>query len=198
MNINGNNYAQFTGFILILVFFSTAIAYAISFILTKNNIVVPFYIEIPSITAIYAFFFTLFDKYFWKFPIFKKIGIIVADDLNGKWQGIIKSSHDNFLSDIKAELNINQTATNIKVHGIFDQSRSVSIHESFGKSEVDDRTALFYFYRNEPQYDATETMVIHEGSVKLIYNGKDELSGYYYSGRDRNHYGTISVKKVYS
>lgn len=196
MNINGNNYAQFTGFILILVFLSTAISYAASFILTRNNIVVPFYIEIPSITAIYAFFFTLFDRYLWKISIFKKLGIIVADDLSGKWQGIIKSSHDKLKSDIKAELNIKQSATGVKIHGIFDQSRSVSVHESFGKSEVDDKTALFYFYRNEPQYDAVETMAIHEGSVKLIYNGKDELAGYYYSGRDRNHYGTIRVKKV--
>ncbi len=195
MKINNNNYKKFTALILILVGISALIIYGFSELLNKDNINIPWYIGTPSIMGVYALLFFLFDRYLWKFKIFKKFGIIIGDDLNGKWVGIIKSSYDNFQNDIRAELNIIQTATSIKIHGKFNQSKSVSVHENFGQSEIDNQTALYYFYRNEPQYDAVETMAIHEGSVKLVFDPVEKtLTGSYYSGRDRNNYGTIEVK----
>ena len=197
MNINSNNYKQFTAFILILVGISAAIVYMISYGLKSYGIEIPFYIETPSIPAVYAFFFVLFDRFLWKNKIFKQLGIVIADDLNGKWVGSLKSSYDNFATDIEAQLVIEQTATKIKICGTFNKSKSVSIHENFGRSEIDNRVALFYFFRNEPTYDATQTMAMHEGSAKLTYSPENEsLTGYYYSGRDRNNFGTIEVKKV--
>ncbi|MFZ3031750.1 MAG: hypothetical protein WA082_01820 [Candidatus Moraniibacteriota bacterium] len=197
MNIDSNNYKSFTIFVLILVGISTLVVYGASSVLKSYAIEIPFYIETPSIPAVYAILFLVFDKFLWKIPIFKKLGIIISDDFNGKWVGIVKSSYDNFESDIPAELIIKQTATRIKVCGKFNQSKSVSIHENFGLNEVDDKVALFYFFRNEPNYDATKTMAVHEGSTKLVYNpGADSLTGYYYSGRDRNNHGTIEVKRV--
>lgn len=201
MNINNDNYRQFTIFILTLVGISAGLTYALSYLLQLNGIVVPFYIEMPSVPGIYALLFLLFDRYFWKehhfHPIFKKLGVIVADDLNGKWQGIVKTSYDDFKSDIKAELNIEQTATSIKIRGVFNESKSVSVHENFSLSEIDNKVALFYFFRNEPSYDAAKTMAIHEGSAKLIHDDvNDTLAGYYYSGRDRNNHGTIEVRRI--
>jgi len=157
------------------------------------------FISIPSVPAIYVFLFFLFDKYLWKLKMFKSLGLVIADDLNGKWIGIVKSSYEKFATNIDAQLVIKQTATKIKIHGIFNKSKSVSIHENFGRSEIDNKTALFYFFRNEPEYDAVSTMAIHEGSTKLTYNAEtDSLTGDYYSGRDRNNYGTIEVKRVKS
>lgn len=197
MNINNDNYRQFTYFILILVSISAAFVYGITALLKQNHIDVPFYIELPSIPSVYALLFYLFDKYLWKHPIFKKLGIVVADDLNGKWEGNLKSSYDNHAKPIKTGLTIEQTATRIKICGTFNQSKSVSIHENFSRSEIDNKVALFYFFRNEPNYDAAETMSIHEGSVKLIHDEKENiLTGYYYSGRDRNNHGTIEVKRI--
>ncbi len=197
MNIDNNNYKHFTVFILILVGISALVVYATSALLENYGIKVPFYIETPSIPGVYALLFIIFDRYLWKSKFFKTVGIIIADDLNGTWKGAIKSSHDNFQSDIVAELIIKQTATKIKICGIFNKSKSVSVHENFGRSEIDHRTALYYFFRNEPSYDAISTMAIHEGSAKLLYDPeKDTLSGYYYSGRDRNNHGTIEVKRV--
>jgi len=196
MNIDNNNYKKFTVFILILVAISTLIMYIISAFFEEHGVKIPWYIETPSIPGIYALLFLSFDKFFWKFKIFKNLGIIIADDLNGIWKGTVKSSYDNYTADIKAELVIKQTATSIKICGIFNQSKSVSVHENFGRSEIDNQTALYYFFRNEPQYDAVNTMAIHEGSVKLLYNPTDKtLTGYYYSGRDRNNHGTIEVKR---
>lgn len=198
MNIDNNNYKQFTYFILFLIAISTTISYLISLLLKKCQINVPFYVDLPiSAIGIYSIFFWLFDNYFWKFSFFRQIGIIIADDLNGKWIGIVKSSYDDFKADIEAELNIKQTATRIKICGTFNQSKSVSVHENFSRSEIDNNIALFYFFRNEPKYDAVSTMAIHEGSAKLIYDkDKDELNGYYYSGRDRNNHGTIEVRRI--
>lgn len=171
--------------------------YAITAFFDKQGIKIPWYIGTPSIPGIYALLFLAFDKYLWKYKIFKKLGIVIADDLNGKWKGFIKSSYDEFQKEIPAELDITQSATKIKICGIFEQSKSVSIHENFGHSDVDNQTALYHFFRNEPRYDSIETMAIHEGSAKLLYNkGKQTLTGYYYSGRDRNNHGTIEVTKV--
>lgn len=197
MKINSNNYKNFTALILILVGISALVIYGISELFTKYSINIPWFIGTPSIMGVYAFLFYLFDKYLWKFKIFKKLGIVIGDDLNGKWVGIIKSSYDDFQKDIYAELNIVQTASSIKIHGKFNESKSVSVHENFGLSEMDNQTALYYFYRNEPQYDAIQTMAIHEGSVKLVHDPERKvLSGSYYSGRDRNNHGTIEVKLI--
>lgn len=197
MNINNDNYRQFTYFILILVGISAIVVYGITALLKQNQIDVPFYIELPSIPTVYGLLFYLFNKYLWKYPIFRKLGIVVADDLNGKWEGTIKSSYDQYQKAIKAELTIEQTATRIKICGTFAESKSVSIHENFSRSEIDNKVALFYFFRNEPRYDAVETMAIHEGSANLIHDeSADTLTGYYYSGRDRNNHGTIEVKRI--
>ncbi|SRR5258706_4096633 len=198
MNINNDNYKQFTYFILFLIGISVMISYGVSKVILLTGIQVPFYIDLPiSSVAVYSMLFWLFDNFFWKLPIFRTIGIIKSDDLNGTWQGTVKSSYDNFVKDIKTELCIEQSATKIKIHGTFDKSKSISIHENFGFSDIDSSPALFYFFKNDPNYDAVETMAMHEGSAKLIHKSKkDELVGSYYSGRDRHNHGTISVKRI--
>lgn len=150
----------------------------------------------PSIPTICTALFLLFDRFLWKWRGFKYIGIVTFDNLNGHWEGIIKSSWDEYQNDIPAKLTIKQTATSIKIYGKFNQSNSVSIHEYFGRNEMHDQTALYYFYKNDPRYDAVRTMAMHEGSAILTYNRDEEtLSGYYYSGRDRNNHGTISLSR---
>lgn len=197
MNINKDNYKQFSFFVLILIGISALLTYLIRIIVNQCGVIIPFYIELPSIPAIYALLFYFFDNFLWKNILFKKLGIIIADDLNGKWAGTIQSSYNNFKSNIYAELNITQSATQLKICGVFGESKSISIQESFGKSEIDNKVALFYFYRNEPNYDAANSMVTHDGSAKLVYNKEDDsLNGYYYSGKERNNYGTINVKRV--
>lgn len=196
MKVNNNNYKSFGYFFIFLILLSSSIIYLVDFLLKKNSIILPFYISIPSIPAVYCILFYLFDNYFWKWSIFKKLNIIIADNLHGQWKGIAKSSYDNFQKDIEVIFNIKQTATNIIIQGVFNKSKSISLNANFEKSDVDDSIALFYFYRNEPNYDAIKTMAIHEGSVKLIYNKKKEiLEGSYYSGRDRNNFGTIKVAR---
>lgn len=194
MKINSNNYKQFTCFVLVLIALSSVCVYFFNTYLQSHNIQMPFYVEAPSISFIYGLLFYFFDRYLWKLNFFKKLNIIIAEDLNGEWTGKAKSSFDEFNNEIDVKLIIKQTATKITIQGKFNQSKSISLNANFEKSEVDDSVALFYFYRNEPNYDAIKTMSTHEGSVKLIYNKEENsLEGYYYSGRDRNNHGTIKV-----
>lgn len=201
MHIDSDNYKQLTIFALVLITISTAVAYSLYIIFgtefSKLPVLLQIVFSIPTVPAIYAALFFLFDRVIWKWKIFRYLGIVVADDLNGRWEGVIKSSWDNFQSDISAEFQIKQTATTIKVRGRFNQSRSVSVHEHFGHNEMHDQTALYYFYKNDPNYDATPTMAMHEGSTILLHNKEDDtLTGYYFSGRDRHNHGTISVRRV--
>lgn len=197
MKLNLNNYKRITLFLAFLISLSAYLSYFLSLKLKELGIEVPFYVEIPlSAPAIYYIFFELFNNYLWKLPIFNWLGIIDFDNLNGRWLGKIKSSYDNFVSDIPAELNIVQKATSIKIRGKFNESKSISLHEDFCFSDIDQTTALFFFYRNVPEYNATNTMAIHEGSSKLKYDKLTKLlTGSYYSGRDRNNYGTIELIK---
>ena len=196
MKIEQNNYRQFSFLLFILFALSIALVYILSKIVSIYEVQVPFFISLPSILGIYSVMFYLFDNYLWKLSIFKKIKIINSENLNGQWQGYIKSSYDSMQSKIVAELKIRQTATKIKIYGKFNNSKSVSINENFAFSEIDNSVALFYFYKNEPSYDAVETMAMHEGSVKLILDReKNILTGSYYSGRDRNNHGTIFVER---
>ena len=201
MNISSNNYKRFTLFALVLIGISTALAYLIFILFGEWFSAQPTYVQIvlsmPTVPTIYAAFFFLFNRYFWRCGIFKAVGIVVADDLNGTWKGVMKSSHDQLQQEISAELVIEQTATSIKICGKFDQSRSISTHEHFGKGDMYNQTVLHYFFKNDPNYDAVPTMAMHEGSAILIYaKQEDVLSGHYYSGRGRNNYGTIRVKRV--
>lgn len=202
MKINDDNYKQLSIFILLLVSFSTVLAYGISSLFEYFQIQIPFFIEVPiSAPAIFGLCFLLFDRYLWKAPnfhhFFKKTGIIISDNLNGKWVGVVKSSYDNFVKDIAAELVIQQTATQITIRAKFNESKSISVHESFGRNEIDNCVSLYYFFRNHPNSDAVETMAMHEGSAILSYDPEtDKLEGHYYSGRNRNNHGTISVKRV--
>lgn len=200
MNINADNYKQYAWFTLALIALSTLTAYLIYLALNSwfNGlpVAIQILISLPSVSLIYAGFFSIFDNVLWKIPLFRWLGIVIAEDLNGTWQGIVRSSNDGFATEIPATLVIRQSATKIKIRGKFNESKSISLFENFCRSEIDDRVALYYFFRNEPANDAPETMAMHEGSTMLVYDrSTNVLSGYYYSGRNRNNHGTISVKK---
>lgn len=196
MEITENNYKPLSMLVFILITISVFLSYAIVNILEIIKIKVPFYVEIPSVGGIYSLIFWVFNNYLWKYDIFRILGIITVDNLEGEWEGVLKSSYDNFVKDIPAKLTIHQKATSIRICGQFNQSKSVSLNAGFGYSGVEDKTALFYFYRNEPNFNAPQTMAMHEGSVKLIYNKDSQsLEGSYYSGRDRNNYGTITLRR---
>jgi len=192
-----NNYKKFSWFVAILIWLSIFLWYILSVSIKTFWPGLPSWIWIPGIPAIYFLLFWFFDKYLWKLKIFKKIWLINFDNLNGVREWTLNSSYDDFKSKIQTTLSITQTATKIRIHWKFNESKSVSLCESFEYSEIDNDVALFYFYKNEPNKDAVHTMYSHEWSTKLIYNKEvDSLEWHYYSGRDRKNHWTIQVKRI--
>lgn len=198
MKLNSDNFKTFSVFFLVLIGVSTVISMLITNLIRSNNVLVPFYLDLPiSIPAIHYAMFYSFNKWFWKFRVFKLLKITSFDDLNGVWTGELQTSFYEFNKPIKVELHIAQTATSVKIRGIFPNSKSISFNENFCFSEIDESTALFYFYRNEPTSAAINTMAMHEGAIKLVYDKKtDTLTGEYYSGRNRSNFGNIKVHRI--
>lgn len=95
------------------------------------------------------------------------------------------------------ELQVFQTASSIKVMWKFNQSQSISTQASFWFNEIENKNCLYYFFKNKPWNNATETMHSHEGSCILCFNEENnELKWEYYSWRDRKKYWDIILRKV--
>jgi hypothetical protein len=179
--------------LLFLAIISIILSWSFYKVLNNYQIVLPWWAESPSVLFFYGVLFTIFDKWAWK--IFRKIGFVKTPDLNGKWKGYLKSSFDEHSSEVKATLEIFQDWTRIKIILTTEQSSSYSESASF-VIEIPEGKYLSYQYINEPKPDAVKTMSIHRGTARLLFNEKENtFIGEYYSGRDRQNFGSLYFKR---
>lgn len=179
--------------LLILAVASVFIAFFLSKALIHYQITLSWWVESPSILFFYGLLFSIFDNWGWK--LFSKIGFISTPDLNGIWKGVLKTSFDGHTSETEASLNIFQRWTGIKIILTTPQSRSCSETASF-VLETPEGKYLCYQYLNEPKSEATQTMSMHRGTARLLFDEKEKtLIGEYYSGRDRQNFGSLSFKR---
>jgi hypothetical protein len=62
---------------------------------------------------------------------------------------------------------------------------------------IDAEIMLSYEYINEPRVSATASMHMHRGTGRFVLSGGGNvLEGEYYSGRDRQTFGTVRLEKV--
>ena len=162
--------------------------------LYQYKISLPWWIENPSVLYFYGLLFYVFDKWIWK--SFNKIRLIKTPNLIGQWKGYIKTSFDKHSSEVKATLNIFQTWTRIQIILITEHSQSHSETTSI-VIDAPGGKYLSYQYINEPKTQAVKTMSIHRGTVRLLFNEKENtLIGEYYSGRDRQNFGSLEFKRI--
>jgi len=162
--------------------------------LNNYQISLPWWVESPSVLFFYGLLFVIFDKWLWQF--LKKVNLVKTPNLNGEWEGNLKSSFNGHLSEVKATLKIFQTWTRIKILLITNQSSSYSETASI-ITDAPEGKYLNYQYINEPKSNAVKTMSIHRGTVRLIFDQeKNSLEGEYYSGRDRQNFGSLHFEKV--
>lgn len=175
--------------LLVLAIISIVFSWGFYKILGNYQIALPWWVESPSVLFFYGWFFVIFDKWLWRY--FKKINFVKTINLNGEWYGNLKSSFDNHTSEVKATLKIFQTWTRIKILLTTDQSLS---HSETASIIVDTPGGkyLSYQYINEPKSNTAKTMSIHRGTVRLVFDEKkNSLEGEYYSGRDRQNFGSL-------
>lgn len=127
----------------------------------------PSWLEGPSPIAVYGIIYFLFDKYFWQWSGFQKLGIVCFPNLNGRWKGTQQSSYKENGENVEVEgrLEITQTFSKLCARGYYSKSESESIAASF--SECNDQVYLFYTYDNDPSSLKTGTMQKHKGSAKI-------------------------------
>lgn len=164
--------------------------------LEYTSLTIPWWFDSPAVIGFYSIIYYFFEKSLWKYKIFRTIGIVKLPNLSGTWKGTVISSYDEHSKKYEAIFTIRQNWRKISLVGQFEMSKSYSIS---GSILIDDKTGITvsYDYMNEPFTPATKTMGIHRGFNRLSLNlNGNEMSGPYYSGRERQNFGEIKLKKV--
>jgi hypothetical protein len=172
---------------------SVACAYALHQVIERTGLRLPWWVDAPSVLGFFGVLYQLFDKWLWRVAVFRKIGIVKVPDLNGRWGVEGHTSFDRNHS-YSGESVIQQTWTAISVFMETDNSRSHSLSASL-LVEQPEGCILSYEYRNEPKPSALSTMHAHRGTCVLRLKDSGLLQGEYYSGRDRQNYGGLILRR---
>lgn len=177
-----------------LAVISVGLAWLLFRSLTAAHLTTPWWLDAPSTMGIFGLEFKLFDKVLWRQEWIHRIGLVKIPDLEGKWHGHIKSSFDQNSNDHEVNVRIRQSWTRFSL--LLESANSAS-QTLIGSLQVKpaEGPVLSYQYRNEPKPGAVETMQIHYGTARLVLRNASILEGNYYSGRGRQNYGSIYLKK---
>lgn len=187
----------------IIPFFIAALAISAAFLISSIfkslSFVPPWWLSLPVDTmGFYGIFYWLFDKVIWKMKWVHVLLITRIPNLSGKWEGTVypartSISPTNLPSEVKMEITIKQTWTELLITGKTAQSSS---HSVSGYFVVADEKVLSYEYVNDPVPGAAETMHAHRGTAHVALDSTcTRLSGEYYSGRDRQGLGRIVLER---
>lgn len=173
---------------------SVPLAYGLHWVTKAFNWQIPWWMDAPSVWGIALVLYELFDKWLWRQPLLQKIGIVKLPDLNGKWHGTGHTSFDE-RKPYEIDLIIKQTWTHISIYLETNQSNSRSLTASLSVNEPEG-PVLTYEFRNDPKSNAPSSMHSHRGTAVLKLKSSDCLEGEYYSGRDRQNYGSLTLGRV--
>jgi hypothetical protein len=181
---------------LYLGFVSVLLTWAFAGSLSHFAITLPWWVESPSVLGMYGLLYQLFDKHLWRAGAIRQF--LARPDLNGKWVGTLTSSFDKHAASTRAEARITQTWTHVSI--AFHTATSESASESASIVVTPDEGAILtYEYQSVPNADSVGTMHTHRGTARLELkrerDGKIMLIGDYYSGRDRQNFGRIELRR---
>jgi len=178
-----------------LAVLAVGIAWALFRLFAFVHFTVPWWLDAPSTMGIFGLFYAAFDKVLWRKGWVRRIGLVKVPDLEGRWQGHVRSSFDQNTENHVVSVCIKQSWTRIS---LVLESTSSDSQTLVGSLQVNtpEGPVFSYQYRNEPKPDALETMQIHYGTARLVLRDAVVLDGDYYSGRGRQQYGSIILRKV--
>ena len=175
--------------------------YVLYVVVESHRGIVPgwlWWVEIPGPVSLYLILRRWMDARGWTFSPFHKLRWVRIPNLNGRWKGTLKTSHDDMAREYPCEIVIRQTWTRIAVILTTATSRSENLVAGVLINGTDD-ALLVYEFENQPRMDAPKSMEIHRGHATLRLERRvntEMLVGEYYSGRGRTNTGTISVERV--
>lgn len=164
----------------------------------NNNYNFPWWFEAPSIFGFYGILYTVFNEYIWQSNTLSRLGIVRTPNIIGVWKGHLKTSFNSFQSehDIKVQIYQNWTAIGIEFDSATSKGKSIT-----AVIEVDEKKEciLTYTYFNEPNASAPKQMNIHRGTSTICFsNDLKTAQGDYYSGRGRQQFGEITLKRAFN
>jgi SMODS-associating 2TM, beta-strand rich effector domain len=180
-------------------FYLAALAIAVAFgvfrLLIWRNIVAPWWIEIPSPTAMYFLFLDRFSESWWRWKWVRRLHLAAVPDLAGRWSGYVKSSYDDFATQHPVSVDVVQTWTKIDIRLSSGTSKSYSRVASLMLDSAEG-TVLSYQFLNEPVPGSRTTMQMHFGTAWVSVAGDlRSVTGEYYSGRGRREHGSIFLTR---
>lgn len=179
-----------------LAIISVVICYVIYLYLDRKQVSLSYWVSAPSVFGVFGFLYIIFNEWLWKWSVLHKIGLVKVPAVSGKWVGHLKSSFDDYQSEIKITISIYQSWTDLLVVLETDASSSFSQSASVITSNPH-CTTITYGYVNSPSLASLDTMHMHEGTTTLLLRkNSNSMKGTYYSGRDRNNVGDIIVTKI--
>ena len=184
-------------------FFIAAAAIGAAFftfhVLDTYQISLPWWASPPIDTmAFYGLFYWLFDRFIWKWGLIHRLQVTRIPNLSGTWQGHVSPTQTDASTGLETRtaitISIQQTWTGLLVAGQTKQSKSRSITGSLVTTE---ECSMSYEYVNDPLASAPSTMHAHRGTTVLYVDETGmKLTGEYYSGRDRQNFGTIQLTRA--
>lgn len=169
-------------------------AVALSWVLQKIHW--PGWLDAPATAGFYGLYYEWFRRRLWRCRIFRKWRWVKVPDISGRWDGHVCTSFDEQKGkhSVRAEIIQDWTHLSIKVSSSYSRSHSI-----VGSILIGDEVVLDYEYENEPLPGAVETMHAHRGTASLALSSDgNSLSGDYYSGRDRQKFGSLRLTRVKS
>jgi hypothetical protein len=157
---------------------------------------IPWWLETPSVFALFGFLNWLFDNYLWKTKLAQKTELFSIPNLNGVWDVEIKSSHDNFENTYSSKSMIRQSASRISITLETQSSSSHSIHASLAKVNRLNKYELVYVFENRPNTDKPDALQMHLGTaIMSISDDLKIMKSDYFTGRGRQTMGTALYKR---
>ena len=150
------------------------------------------WVSVPSFAGFYSALYWVFDHFLWRLGILRKLRIVRAPNLNGKWEGTVRSSYNEYDRGFPVAVVVLQRWSKISIRLETEHSRSHSITASLRTVDVKS-VELTYQYLNEPKSNAPARMEMHRGTVFLQMTSSG-LEGDYYTGRGRREIGSIKLR----
>lgn len=158
----------------------------------RTGLAIPWCVDSPTPILVFWILYEWYDRRLWRIRIWF-LHLSEIPDLEGTWKGSIRARDHG---ERKAVVLIRQRWAEISIALATTESSSQSSIASLCLNRGPE-AILSYEYLNQPYALGAETMHMHRGFADLrIVSANDKLEGEYYSGRDRENFGTITLQKI--
>ena len=182
-------------FVVRILFVISALVAGIATALIPSDLLpMRWLLPIPSIPLVFGVSYWAFDNWLWRWQPLRDVRLISVPNLRGVWTGEIASSYTGFERPLPVTVTIEQTWTKIVVRLKAAESRSWSLTASI-LTNAPEGLVLTYLFDNEPDAEAGSTMQRFRGTTVLVHVVPDRLEGHYYTGRGRETYGSLKLRR---